>query len=126
MIALDGEAFGPELGGGVCGSSDEWPKICNALGVTEEEQITYPYCIFENTAFGTVTCSRDNDSIRFLDSSQKEVVCSCRLGEQPETACKDAGTESPGTKDAAINLFRMSGSSLALALLFMGALYEFI
>ena len=126
VVALDGEAFGPELGDGVCGSSVEWPKICNAAGVTEDAQITYPYCRFENTAFGTVACARDDDSVRFMDSSQKEVVCSCNLGEQPETACKDAVTEDTGTKDAAVNLFRWSGSALMFAALFMGALYEFI
>jgi len=92
----DGEPFGPELGDGECGRSSEWPKICNAAGRTEAEQITYPYCIFENTALGTVQCAKDNESVRFLDSSRnevfdssrKEVECFCTLGQQPETSCE--------------------------------------
>lgn len=101
VTAADGEAFGPELGDGVCGSISEWPKLCNAAGRTQEEQISYPYCTFGENAFGRTQCAVDNGSVRFVasSSSPETVECTCRLGDASGTGC--TGGNSPNEGDSA-------------------------
>jgi hypothetical protein len=125
-VAADGQPFGPELGDGVCGSSAEWPKICNANGLTVEEQVTYPYCIFENTAFGNPSCAKDNGSVKYLDSNQQAVECSCTLGNVPPTSCTGGVVETPNSRDGAVNHSRSSGCLLPLISLILGVLYAFV
>lgn len=88
----DGDPFGDLVADGVCGPSSDWPSFCNAGGSNSSsallnEQIEYPYCIFENTLFGETVCATDNGRVSFTDDTGAGVTCSCIFDDPPRTSC---------------------------------------
>lgn len=81
VFIKDGESFGDLFERGVCGSTQEWPTICNpSIEDTISRQINqaeYPYCVFENTASGETVCARHSETVSFEDDAGVKQTCTC-------------------------------------------------
>ena len=99
ISVLNGESFG-NLIEGACGSASDWPSFCNtdeisAIGMSRQsdnENVEYPYCIFENTFSGDTVCARDNQEIDFRDDNGVDLTCTCLVASPAlggaESSCK--------------------------------------
>jgi hypothetical protein len=102
----DGESFGTLIEG-VCGPAKDWPSFCNVgLASTISRQqnggdnnVEYPYCIFENTESGEPVCAQNKEEVTFPDETGVAVICGClylnpALGGAQST-CREAELTTP-------------------------------
>lgn len=111
----DGNSFGDLIGDGVCGDAEEWPAFCNADSESSttrqiNDQVVYPYCIFDNTLSGETVCARDNGRVNFVDDTGAAVVCTCVYDVPQRTSCFPANGDNGSSGDGIGN----GGSSGAI------------
>lgn len=73
----------------LCGSSDDFPCFCNP---DNDPPVDCPYCGM--AAWGdTLVCSRDNESVTFLDINGIGQTCQCTVTNgAPSSSCQQSGT----------------------------------
>ncbi|CAJ1931534.1 unnamed protein product [Cylindrotheca closterium] len=97
-----GASFG-SLVQGKCGSAEDWPSFCNKQSSPTfsrnslQDDVEYPYCVFDNTYSGDTVCARDNEEVTFLDNNGFLLACRCRApigyGQGGMTTCRDASEQ---------------------------------
>ena len=102
VVIEHGASFG-SLVKGKCGPAEEWPSFCNKRSSpvfsrnSLEDDVEYPYCIFEDTYSGETVCARDNEEVTYLDDSGFLLACRCRApdgyGKGAITTCRDTSDQ---------------------------------
>ncbi len=99
----DGESFGDSIDG-ACGPSAEWPSFCyvppgSAGG--DDFVIDYPYCVFSDTASGEDLCSKDGETLDYVNNNDTELSCNCAYStaDGPITTCDRIGSSPPRPSD---------------------------
>mmetsp|Transcript_1189 Transcript_1189/g.2413 ORF Transcript_1189/g.2413 Transcript_1189/m.2413 type:complete len:492 (-) Transcript_1189:2330-3805(-) len=102
VLVEHGASFG-SLVEGKCGSAEDWPSFCNKKSSPTfsrnslQDDVEYPYCVFENTYSGDTVCARNNEEVTFLDGNGFLLACRCSApigyGQGGMTTCRDASEQ---------------------------------
>jgi len=138
VVVEHGTSFG-SLVTGKCGSAEEWPSFCNKRSSPTfsrnslQDDVEYPYCIFDDTYSGSTVCARDNEEVTFLDNNGFLLACRCRApngyGPGAMTTCRDASeqqttftwspTEAPKVNSSATTIRLLSFATVASTITFL-------
>ncbi|KAL3934726.1 MAG: hypothetical protein SGBAC_009615 [Bacillariaceae sp.] len=102
VLIEHGASFG-SLVQGQCGTAEDWPSFCSKQSSPTfsrnslQDDVEYPYCVFDNTYSGDTVCAKDNEEVTFLDNNGFLLACRCRApigyGQGAMTTCRDASEQ---------------------------------